>query len=129
MLGINIGLSHLYSRLLKLFVEPAKLIEREQFWIDWLKPKYNLAPKAGSNLGVKYSDEAKTKMSAWQIGRKMSKEARVKIKIGLSNIGNKNNLGRIFSDEHKFNLSKARLGRKFSRKKETINYIMVNANA
>ena len=91
MLGINIGLSHLYSRLLKLFVEPAKLIEREQFWIDWLKPKYNLAPKAGSNLGVKYSDEAKTKMSAWQIGRKMSKEARVKMSISAK--ANRNALG------------------------------------
>ena len=66
-------------------------------------------------------------MSLARIGKKHTEEH--KRKIGLSNIGNKNNLGRIFSDEHKFNLSKARLGRKFSRKKETINYIMVNANA
>lgn len=34
------------------------LIAREQFWIDAEKPGYNLAPIAGSCLGVKHSDEA-----------------------------------------------------------------------
>lgn len=32
----------------------ATLAESEQFWIDTLTPEYNIAPVAGSNLGVKH---------------------------------------------------------------------------
>lgn len=44
------------------YCEKEKLIEREQFYIDTLKPEYNLNPKAGSNLGRKWSNEVKEKM-------------------------------------------------------------------
>lgn len=37
------------------------LIEREQFYIDRQKPAYNMAPKAGSALGVKWSKEARAR--------------------------------------------------------------------
>ena len=48
-------------------VEPSKLIEREQFWIDLLKPYdhnigYNLRQNAGSQLGYKHTEQAKNKM-------------------------------------------------------------------
>ena len=33
---------------------------------------YNLAPTAGSNLGVKYSEKSKKRMSVWQKGRKLT---------------------------------------------------------
>lgn len=62
--------------------EPDKLIEREQVWIDWLKPQYNKRKDASSNLGIKYSEETKIKMSAWQTGRKMSDEARANMSKG-----------------------------------------------
>ena len=44
------------------------LIEREQFWLNQLfcgeeSLRYNLTPTAGSNLGVKRSEETKKKMS------------------------------------------------------------------
>jgi group I intron endonuclease len=39
------------------------LIEREQFHIDELKPKFNLRLIAKSNLGMKHSEETKEKMS------------------------------------------------------------------
>lgn len=52
----------------------SKLTDREQYWFDKLKPQYNIALVAGSNLGTKRSVEVRAKMSAWQIGRKMSVE-------------------------------------------------------
>lgn len=85
------------------YCELEKLVEREQFYIDTLKPEYNLCLKAGSpNLGKnltkehrekiskagkgrKFSIETRAKMSAWQIGRKMSDEAKqnmFKAKLG-----------------------------------------------
>jgi group I intron endonuclease len=39
------------------------LIWEEQKWIDKLKPEYNVAPKAGSNLGFKFSAEQRTRLS------------------------------------------------------------------
>lgn len=42
--------------------EPFKLIEREQFWIDTVKPEYNIQLKADSRLGVKASEETKAKL-------------------------------------------------------------------
>lgn len=40
------------------------LLMYEQICIDTYKPEYNSAPKAGSNLGLKMSEEARAKMSA-----------------------------------------------------------------
>ena len=50
------------------------LREREDYYIDSLKPEYNILQKAGSSLGYKHSEEAKIKMSALAIGRKHSLE-------------------------------------------------------
>jgi group I intron endonuclease len=45
------------------YCEPDKLILREQFYIDALKPEYNINPIAGSRLGSKHSEESIAKMS------------------------------------------------------------------
>lgn len=45
---------------------------REQFYIDLLRPKYNLLQVAGSRFGTKHSDETRKKMSLSQIGHKGS---------------------------------------------------------
>lgn len=37
-------------------------IIKEQYYIDLLKPEYNILPTAGSLLGYKHSKEAKAKM-------------------------------------------------------------------
>lgn len=39
-----------------------KLLEREQFYLDTLKPEYNLNPTAGSALGTKHSEKTKSQM-------------------------------------------------------------------
>ena len=73
-----------------------KLIEREQFWIDYTKCYdrkigYNIRSKAENNTGIKYSDKYKQNMSK-----------RLK--------------GRIFTEEHKRNKALAQIGRKYSSK-------------
>lgn len=52
---------------------------KEQYWIDILKPEYNLAPVAGSQLGYKHTDEAKQNMSNSHKGYKASPETRAKM--------------------------------------------------
>lgn len=70
-----------------------ELIRREQYWIDSGKPEYNLSPTAGNNTGVKFSDEAKQKISE-------------------RHKGNKYCLGRKISDKTKAAISQANRGRK-----------------
>lgn len=67
----------------------AAITEREQFWIDSLNSSmaaggYNIAPAANSNVGVKYSEESRAKMSAAQKGRVVTDEARAKISKTLT---------------------------------------------
>jgi hypothetical protein len=45
------------------YCEPKVKIEREQYYIDLLKPEYNILKKAGSNLGFKHSEATKLRMS------------------------------------------------------------------
>lgn len=95
------------------------LIDREQFWIDTLKPQYNLAITAGSRLGTFHSEETKMKfrnkiisketrekMSAAKIGRILPEET--KRKMSLASIGKKK------SKEHVSNISLGLKGYKHS---------------
>lgn len=50
------------------------LISREQFWIDFFRPKYNKRLIANSCLGLKRSPEAREKMRQAHLGRKQSPE-------------------------------------------------------
>lgn len=55
--------------------EPEKCIEREQYYIDTLKPDMNISPTAGSSLGIKRTDETKEKQRQIKLGTKLSKES------------------------------------------------------
>ena len=56
--------------------KPSELIKREQYYIDLLKPEYNILKVAGSCLGVKRSIETIAKIRAGALGR--SEEALAK---------------------------------------------------
>ena len=43
-------------------------VEREQLCMDLLKPTYNMAPTAGSQLGYKHSDATRAKISKNSVG-------------------------------------------------------------
>lgn len=47
------------------------LLAREQYWMDKLKNKYNLLPKAGNRLGFQHSLSTKRKISARTKGKNM----------------------------------------------------------
>jgi group I intron endonuclease len=79
-----------------------KLIQKEQFWIDFFRPAYNKRKIADSCLGLKRSPEAKEKMRLAQLGRKQIPEtiakrsaalkgrprpAEVRAKISASHVG------------------------------------------
>jgi len=47
---------------------PSEAISREQYYLDLLKPAYNILLIAGSRLGSKHSEETKAKISASAVG-------------------------------------------------------------
>nr|YP_009440962.1 GIY-YIG endonuclease [Absidia glauca]AMA21282.1 GIY-YIG endonuclease [Absidia glauca] len=52
------------------------LLEREQYYIDTLKPLLNLSPTAGSNYGYKHNEKTKRMWSKLRIGTKLSEETK-----------------------------------------------------
>jgi group I intron endonuclease len=57
-------------------------VPMEQVWLDWTQAVargYNLAPVAGSNLGTRFSPQARANMAASSKGRKVSFETRARI--------------------------------------------------
>jgi len=79
------------------------LLKLEQIWIDRLNPKINILRKAGSCLGYKHTEDAKSKISKANSGVKMTAEQN--IKNALMRKGNKNAAGAIRSVEFKKRLS------------------------
>ena len=96
------------------------LIEREQYYIDTEKPKYNVCKIAGNTLGRKHTEETKKKISETCMGRpsvfrgrKHTEETRKKISEKRKGVKRKPcseetkkkisdaNKGRVFTEEHK----------------------------
>lgn len=99
-------------------VEVAKdLIEREQYYIDTLNPKYNIRTVADSNLGMKHSEETRRKIGETKKGRpapnrgkQHSEETRRKISAALKGKPAPNK-GKPMSEAQKAKLSLIRKGR------------------
>ncbi|WP_379354881.1 MULTISPECIES: NUMOD3 domain-containing DNA-binding protein [unclassified Paenibacillus] len=88
----NYGKESFKLQIIEIVEAQDKLIEREQHWLDKLSSYnqlvgYNLASKAGSRLGVRWTNEQKLKLSAKRKGRKHSEET--KMKIGKAHMGKK----------------------------------------
>lgn len=105
------------------------LLEREQYWLDTLKPGFNMSPIAGSTLGRKFSPETKEKMRLKALGRKMSEETRrnmaearkgkkhsreTRAKMSDALIGNTRMLGKKASPETLEKMRQANLGHPIS---------------
>lgn len=58
------GINAFSFEVLKVVADKSQLIAYEQQFIDQLKPAYNLAPLAGTCLGVKHTPEHKARISA-----------------------------------------------------------------
>jgi len=51
------GEENFYFGVLEPVENKEDLVAREQFWLDTLKPEYNISPTAGSSLGARQSEE------------------------------------------------------------------------
>ena len=96
-----------------------KCIEREQYWLDLLKPSLNILTTAGNSLGAIHTETTKNKISEklkgvniWSKGRKLSKEHKI-------NIG-KTNKGRKLNEQTKKRMSELKIGSKNPRSKKVI---------
>lgn len=75
------------------------VISREQYYLDLLKPDYNLLPTAGSRMGQNHTEETKIQMSESHRGKTISEETRIKM--------SKSAQGKIYTAETKMKISKA----------------------
>ena len=102
----------------------SKLLEREQYYLDNLGPKYNILKIAGSSSGYTLLEETKAKISkslkgvyigekSYWFGKIMSEET--KNLMSSKKMGELNNFyGKTHSEETKELMSKKALGRKHS---------------
>jgi len=60
------------------------LIKREQYYINLLKPEYNIMKIAGSRLGSGHTEETRAKMSILRTGKKHSEETKAKMSSARS---------------------------------------------
>lgn len=89
--------------------EPEFLVSTEQWWINMLRPEYNIRPTASSNFGIFVSEDTRRKLSVAGAGHPVSAETRRK--IGESMLGNQRFLGHKHTDETRLLQSKASKGR------------------
>ena len=91
------------------YCKPTDAISREQYYINLLKPKYNILPTAGSAYGRLRSEKTKANISQVRLGSKHSEETKSKIAAAL--LGSKHSekslakmKARVFSETHLANL-------------------------
>lgn len=103
--------------------ENKELIDKEQFFIDSLRPWFNLRPHANSNFGIKFSTEAKQNMSKAHIGNKWTESQRVKMIKILTGRPMSEKARKLLEERNKVmrnspetreKISKAQLGKKLS---------------
>ncbi|SRR6266702_2073921 len=99
--------------ILELVLIPEMLTAREQYWIDKLKPFFNIAKVAGSSLGIKRSPEMREKLSILKRGKPGPKHTpETRAILSAQKQGNTYNLGKKFTAEHRAKICAASLGNK-----------------
>lgn len=85
------------------YCSPSDTINREQYFLDFLYPEYNILSIASSSLGKLHTEETKFKISNSLKGKSVSEETKQKM--------SESRTGKIFSDETKKILSDLRTGK------------------
>lgn len=92
-----------------------ELEDREQYYLDSLKPDYNILLKAYSGLGRPTSEKTRKKISKKLRGKKVSEETRKK--MSLAKLGKPSPIkGRALTKEHKEKIAIAKKGEKHIKK-------------
>lgn len=108
------GFENFIFEIIEYIEDKSKLIEREQFYLDILKPKYNICKIAGSLLGIKKTEADKQGIS-------LRKRLRDKIhggtRIGMTN-----------SENHRKNISLGKINKSQLKHRKPILQININTN-
>lgn len=83
---LKYGIDDLYFEIVENVINKESLLDREQFYIDTLKPKFNLCKIAGSCLGRNPSKETKEKIRNSLLGIKHTDERKKNIQISLNKL-------------------------------------------
>jgi group I intron endonuclease len=94
-------------------IEKESLLTREQFYIDTLNPTFNILKIAGSNLGVKLSEETKNKISKASKKRMENEDERKKISKRMK--GNNIRKGVLHTEETKKKMSNKLIGNDYAK--------------
>lgn len=81
------------------YCERKNLLDREQYYLDLMKPEYNLLKIAGSSIGFRHSEKT---LNFFKNERKISEETRSKLSKAASS--------RVLTELEKKKLSEIRLG-------------------
>lgn len=100
---LKYGFSNFKLEILEYCEQGVNPVNREQYYIDLLKPEYNILNQAGSLLGFKHSEET---LSYFREHRKVSEETRKNLSEAAT--------GRILSPELRKELSEIRKGIKLT---------------
>jgi len=84
------------------YCDPQNAVQREQYFIDSLKPEYNILQTAGSLLGFIHSSDTKIRMSEARFGKKHSEETRRR--MSEAQLRNPHFLGKKHSEEAKIRM-------------------------
>lgn len=106
------GLDDLTFNLVGLITDLEQLIVREQYYLDLLKPYFNICPIAGSCLGRKHTQETIDKIRKSNKGLKRSDETRKN--IAAAKTGVPVHVGSKHTEETKAKMRNAKLGTKAS---------------
>jgi group I intron endonuclease len=92
------------------FTEEENTLSKEQFWIDKLKPEYNILKEVSNSKGYKHTLENKILMREKALGRKHSEEVRKA--MSKNRMGENNSFfGKTQSEETKVKLKEIALNR------------------
>jgi group I intron endonuclease len=92
------------------YCDVSVLLEREQYYLDLLKPSYNIAKIAGSNLGVSYSEEVKEKTRQSRLGKIHKEETKNLMSLAHSGMNN-SMFGKLHTEQSKSLMSLAKIGK------------------
>lgn len=102
------------------YCETINLLSREQFYLDLLKPEYNIAKIAGSTLGIKLSEERKKAISVslkgkycGELSKSWGRKASINTRLLMSSIRKGENnpmFGKKHNKDTLFILSQKKLG-------------------